>query len=330
MGALSGLTRFIRKRMASGTTSLFGQAVYPLADSLAYPGDPGLFGPGSVTWSVIGDAATFIGGIRALLIQACHPEVVAGVFDHSRYREDPVGRLSRTSGYITATAYGAMPEVRHAVEAVKGVHRTVRGASHRGRPYAADDPGLAAWVHNALTDSFLVSYQLFGPRPLPSAESDRFVVEQSRLGRMLGAHPLPGGAIELGSWLADHPDLAPSPGMQDAVAFLRKPPLGVISGRAYGILFEAAVASVPARLVGILGLRPAPSAFLAGRGVTSFLRWSLGSSPSWQLALIRTGARVPEGMFHRMPPINQPPTVSPEAEVGDSRTADGGLLPRSR
>ena len=75
-------------------------------------GDPGLFGPDSVTWRVIGDVATFIGGIRALLVQAAHQEVAAGVADHSRYQDDPLGRLSRTSAYVTATAFGAMPGYR--------------------------------------------------------------------------------------------------------------------------------------------------------------------------------------------------------------------------
>ena len=82
----------------------------------------------------MGDVSGFVGGIRALLIQAAHPEVVAGVADHSRYREDPLGRLSRTSDYVTATSYGAMPEVEQAVRIVRAAHRRVIGVSHRGRP----------------------------------------------------------------------------------------------------------------------------------------------------------------------------------------------------
>ena len=79
-----------------------------------------------ITWELMGDASTFIGGIRALLVQAAHPEVVAGVADHSRYREDPLGRLSRTSNYVTATSYGAMPEVDAAV--ASGAARARQGA----------------------------------------------------------------------------------------------------------------------------------------------------------------------------------------------------------
>jgi len=85
----------IRRRIVGTTTGLFAHAPYPLEDSLQYEGDPGLFGPDSVTWSVMGDVSTMVGGIRALLIQGAHQEVAAGVADHSRYQDDPLGRLSR-------------------------------------------------------------------------------------------------------------------------------------------------------------------------------------------------------------------------------------------
>ena len=169
---------FFRSRVAHTTSGLFKHANYPLANTLDYTGDPGLCGPESVSWRVIGDTSAFIGGVRALLVQAAHPEVAAGVSDHSRYREDPLGRLSRTSAYVTATTFGAMPEVEQAVAIVRRAHRHVRGESHRGIDYTADTPGFAAWVHNALTDSFLQAYLSFGPEPLSEAEQDRFVVEQ--------------------------------------------------------------------------------------------------------------------------------------------------------
>lgn len=141
-----------RARVVESATGLFKHAEYPLADSLTYSGDPGLFGPESVSWRVIGDPSAFLGGVRALLVQAAHPEIVAGVADHSRYREDPLGRLSRTSNYVTATTYGSIPEVHAAVRVVRGVHRPVHGTSHRDVPYSAANPAMAAWVHNALTD----------------------------------------------------------------------------------------------------------------------------------------------------------------------------------
>lgn len=283
----------VRQRVIDTTNGLFAHAPYPLDGTGRYRGDPGLFGPDSVTWQVVGDAAVFVGGIRALLVQAAHPEVVAGVFDHSRFREDPLGRLSRTSAYVTATSFGARPEVERAVRTVSRAHRPIAGHSHRGREYAASAPALAAWVHNALTDSFLVAYQEFGERRLTEAAADRFVREQAQVGELLGAAPLPLTADALASWVNDLPDLAPSPRMSSAVDFLRSPPLPLPVRIVYRMLFEAAVTTLPPRVRSILGLRALPGAHLLGSVLIRILRRALGRSPSWQLALDRVGAAAP-------------------------------------
>ncbi len=292
--------------MAARTRSLFAHVPYPLADTLDYPGDPGLFGPDSVTWKLMGDPATFVGGIRALLIQSAHPEVVAGVDDHSRYEADPLGRLSRTSAYVTATAYGAMPEVERAIGAVLRAHRPIKGTSHRGRAYTADDPDLSAWVHNALTDSFLVSYQVYGPGRLSESDADQFVREQTLVGRLLDADPMPETAADLADWLVGHPDIGESPGMREAMDFLRSPPLALVVKLAYRVLFQAAVATTPVELRRLLGLRKHPGSRTIGKLAVRWLRWSLGSSPSWHLALIRAGAEVPDERFLTEPVIPPP------------------------
>jgi uncharacterized protein (DUF2236 family) len=293
----------LRVDMAAAATSPFRHAPYPLAKSLEYPGDPGLFGPDSISWRVIGDPASFIGGIRALLIQAAHPEVVAGVGDHSRYREDPLGRLSRTSAYVTATTYGAVPEVEKAIAQVRRVHRIVSGVSSRGIEYDADDPGYSAWVHNALTDSFLVANQTFGSDRLNNAEADRFVQEQTRVGALLDAEPMPGTAAGLRSWIDGHLEPATSPEMRDAVDFLVDPPLTEDLKLGYKLIMEAAVATIPRRLRDILEVTKTPGGILAGKAVARGLRWALGASPSWQLALVRVGRPIPAGRFKQPLPV---------------------------
>lgn len=280
---------------------MFEHAPYPLEGTLDYRGDPGLLGPESVSWRLIADPAAFVGGVRGLLIQAAHPEVVAGVGQHSRYHDDPLGRLSRTSAYVTATTFGAVPEVERAVERVRRVHRPVRGVSSRGFPYDADDPGYSAWVHNALTDSFLTTNQRYSDHPLPVVEADRFVQEQTRIGALLDADPMPASAAALRAWVNDHPDVAPSPEMEEVVAFLSSPPLrpGIKTG--YLVVFEAAVATLPTRIREVLGLRVKPGAEMVGRAGVNSLRWALGYSPSWALALARVDAEVPTHLFRRIP-----------------------------
>jgi len=293
-----------REQVMGATRDLFSHGDHPLAHTLSYRGDPGLFGPDSMTWPVVGDAAVFVGGIRALLVQAAHPEVAAGVSQHSRYREDPLGRLTRTASFVTSTAFGAMPEVDAAIDTVQRRHRPVTGVSARGCPYDASDPDLAAWVHNTLTDSFLVAYRVFGPGTCSDADADRYVAEQTLVGVRLGASPLPDTADALAAWVADHPALAPSPAADEAIAFLRNPPLPVAVRIPYLVLLRAAAATLPSRIAGIVGVRSLPGDLEVGRVAVAALRWSLGASPDWRVALERVGAPRPAGVTFRqgLPP----------------------------
>ena len=86
----------IRRHIESQVLSLTGLAIGGV-DYENPPGDPGLFGPDSVCWRVHGDfTSMLIGGISALLLQALHPLALAGVWDHSNFRDDLLGRLRRT------------------------------------------------------------------------------------------------------------------------------------------------------------------------------------------------------------------------------------------
>ena len=206
-----------KARLTETTVGLFSHAPDPLEETFQYPDDPGLFGPESITWKIMGDVSSFIGGIRALLIQAAHPEVAAGVANHSTYRDDPLGRLSRTASYVTATAFGAMPEVEKSIKMVSSAHRPVVGTSSRGEKYSAGNPEMAAWVHNALIDSFLVSYQNFGPFLLKNEEADSYVYEQTNLGNLMKASPLPETAASLSCWLSENPKVGSSKEGAEAV-----------------------------------------------------------------------------------------------------------------
>lgn len=308
------LSESVRAGVTRATLSMFEHAPYPLEHTLDHAGDPGLMGPDSMSWRLIADPAAFVGGLRALLIQAAHPEVVAGVDQHSRYQDDPFGRLSRTSAYVTATTFGARPEVEEAVRQVRRAHAHVTGVSSRGIRYDAADPSQSAWVHNALTDSFLTTNQRFSSYPLTVVETDRFVEEQNRIGRLLGADPLPASAPALRDWVRNHADIAPSPEMGKVVDFLSDPPLSAGIKAGYSLMFEAAVVTLPERLRQILGLEPTQRADLLGRAAVKGLRWALGYSPSWALALGRTGRDIPPGLFRRIPKMvleRAPQEVSP-------------------
>jgi len=293
---------FWRVRITNAASDLFSHAPDPLAETFCYPGDPGLFGPGSITWDLMSDVAAFVGGIRALLVQAAHPEVAAGVSEHSAYREDPLGRLSRTAAYVTATTYGSIPEAESALAIVRSAHKGVRGRSHRKIRYEAQNPTLGSWVHNALIDSFLISRQIFGPSPITVFHADAYVTEQARLGKRLGISPLLSNAAELSEWITSHPELENSPAAKEAVSFLSKPNLPRPVIHVYQRLYNAAIATIPDRLKEILGLKTQPGSVFLGRATTSLLRTAMGSSPAWSAALERCDQPRPTGVRFRNPP----------------------------
>jgi uncharacterized protein (DUF2236 family) len=146
----------------------------PPALDFATTDDPGLFGPDSVAWRVHADRSMLVGGVRALFLQVLHPLAMAGVAQRSAYREDPLGRLSRTGRFIAATTYGSTAEAEASIAVVRTVHEHVRGTTSDGRPYAATDPALLAWVHNVEVESFLEAYRRYGPG-LDDADADHYV-----------------------------------------------------------------------------------------------------------------------------------------------------------
>ena len=107
-------------------------------------GDPGWFGPQSVTWRVHSQLGPMlVGGMSALLLQSLHPLVVQGVADHSNYREDPFGRLQRTADFIAATTYGSSELASASVRRVRAIHARVEGSTPAGTAYRAERPGPA-------------------------------------------------------------------------------------------------------------------------------------------------------------------------------------------
>ena len=77
----------------AGAADLVSRSAAAYASSIPeHPADEGFFGPGSVAWRVSADLSSPVAGLRALLMQALHPLAMAGVAQHSDWRQDPVGR----------------------------------------------------------------------------------------------------------------------------------------------------------------------------------------------------------------------------------------------
>jgi uncharacterized protein (DUF2236 family) len=156
--------------------------------------DPGLFGPGSVTWVVMREPRLLLAAGRALLLQAANPLVAQGAIEHSTYRSDPYGRLERTVRWVTVVCFGTRQEAERVSGRVNALHRPVSGtlpeanATSRvpaGTRYSASDPALLRWVHATFVDTMLVAHdELVGG--LSTAERDAFVREWDAVARLMG------------------------------------------------------------------------------------------------------------------------------------------------
>ncbi|AXH94868.1 oxygenase MpaB family protein [Ornithinimicrobium avium] len=243
------LSRSLRDRVAGPDAERRAHAIW-----LA-PGER-RFAPDDPICRVQGHAGMYAGGIRALLLQSLHPLAMAGVGEHSGYRDDPWGRLQRTSEFIAMTTFGPVKAAERLIDRINRVHETVTGTDRQGRAYSATDPHLLAWVHVAEIDSFLTGHQRYSRTPLTPAEADTYVDQASYVAGRLGVLDPPRTVAELGSQLAAYrPELETTPGALDVVRFLlREPPLPVVARPGFWLLAAGAIDMLPDYARKMLGL----------------------------------------------------------------------------
>lgn len=279
-------------------TMLGGDAAEP-GPAHASVEDPGLFGPDSATWRVHNGPSGLVGGLRALLLQTMHPLAMAGVAQHSNFREDPFGRLHRTSAFVGTTTYGTTPEAERAIAIVRRVHERIVGVAPDGRPYRANDPELLLWVHATEVDSLLRAHLRYAANPVSAADADRYVTEMAVVARKLGSAPPPTDRASLRAYLKGmRPQLRATGDARETARFLLSPPVPLAALPVYGIVAAGAITLLPRfvrrdlRLPPVLPLaeplmvRPAASALL---GV---LDWALAPQHAARTARVQPAGAV--------------------------------------
>jgi uncharacterized protein (DUF2236 family) len=255
-GSLSQLlTGRIRSKLAAGVTHLTTGSG-PTLDYSSPPGDPGLFGPDSVCWKVHADFTSMMtGGISALLLQALHPLALAGVWDHSTFRTDILGRLRRTATFISGTTYGNRHDAIALIERVKRIHLGVTGVGPDGRPYRASDPALLTWVHVAEVSSFMTAHLRYVNPLLPVAAQDQYFAETARIAEMLGASNIPRSRAGIDAYLlAMQPELVASERTREVVRILMNAPAPTAAMRPAGaLMLNAGVDLLPDWAQSMLG-----------------------------------------------------------------------------
>jgi uncharacterized protein (DUF2236 family) len=190
------------------------------------PADTGLFGPRSLVWRVHRDRTFPLAGIRSLVVQALHPLAMAGVAEHSNWKQDPFGRIAATSGYILTVTYGDTASANKAGSFVRGVHGHVTGTDPvTGLAYQAGDPSLLLWIHAAMVDSIVHIVQRYG-RGLDAADADRYVAEMVKFAELVGvpADMVPANVAALNEYFESVDLLQATPSARESIALVLDPP----------------------------------------------------------------------------------------------------------
>jgi len=276
-------------------------------------GDPGLFGPRSVTWQMHGDPMMWIAGIRALYLQALHPRAVAGVLQNSAAfqknksgRRDAWGRLMRTANFVGTLTYGTTDAAERAGGRVRAIHRRLSATDPAtGERYRIDDPELLLWVHCAEVDSYLHVVRRSG-FPLSDAQADAYLDEHRVSARLVGLDPaaVPGDRAALAAYFAAvRPALALTPEARLVDDFLRRPPTPAVLVPARALLWHRvatlAYGALPAFAHELYG-RPAPPTATVTRRLrtTGRVLRTIPPTVRWQLPpqhILRAVARLGPG-----------------------------------
>ena len=240
-----------------------------------------LFPPDSVAWRVHGDVTSMlVGGVAALMLQMLHPAVLAGVWDHSGFRDDMQGRLRRTARFIAVTTYGAPDDARALLAKVRKIHDHIGGTLPDGTPYRASEPDLLAWVHVSEVLSFLDGWIRYGEPGMSRADQDRYVAEMARIAEPLGVDPIPTTRAEAEAiQRAMRPSLRVDARTRDVAGVLLNQPSPSLAARPFQTMtMQAAIDLLPGWARTMHGLEQ-PGVGLpllrAGTfGVASTLRWA--------------------------------------------------------
>jgi len=231
-----------------------------LAGAAAKPDSVGLFGPDSVSWRVLREASVVVGGLRAILMHAAHPLVVAGARHTGMYERDPWRRLERTLRQTFAVVFGTREEALAASKRIDDIHGAIKGIDPvTGQAYDARDPELLLWVHACLVDSFLVLERQTVGR-LDDADRQRFHEEQMiGVGLLrLPRERIPGTVEGLHSYIdtvVANGTLRLTPDAVRVASVVRDPPPGVPWRGLWPVVSFLAFHTLPPALRSLYGVR---------------------------------------------------------------------------
>jgi uncharacterized protein (DUF2236 family) len=133
--------------------------------------------PDGLLWSYFGRflPRRLVTGLRMPVLQNMHPELGAGVEEHSVFFQDPIARGSRSIGPILSVVYGG--DTAHDWgKLISGFHVRIKGTDRYGRSYSALNPGTFFWAHATFVEDIVTGQALVG-FPLSQADTEALYLE---------------------------------------------------------------------------------------------------------------------------------------------------------
>jgi uncharacterized protein (DUF2236 family) len=239
-----------------------------------HPKDDGLFGPKSIVWRINRDRCFPLAGMRSLMVQALHPLAMAGVAQHSTWKQDPFGRLAATSSYLLTTTYGDTESALEAAAWVRRVHVHVRGTDpETGLAYSAEDPALLLWVHAGMVDSVVDVVQRYG-RALHPGDADGYVGEMVRFAEIVGVprEEVPTTVESLRRYLESVELRRATPAAKEAIGIVLDPPdVDAETRDLWHDLAQVAVGTLPQWALDMYGFATPPAELMEREPVRQLL-----------------------------------------------------------
>ena len=275
-------------------------------DFLQPRGEEALVPADSVTWRIFKNPVSmFVGGITAVILELAEPRVRDGVWNHTTFRTDPMGRLRRTGLAAMVTVYGPHSKAENMIAGIRRMHGKISGITAEGFTYNANDEELLNWVQATASFGFMEAYHQL-VQPLTEPERDSVYREGSRPAALYGAVGAPGSRAEQQALFDTmRAKLKPTDVIEEFLGLMLRTPVFPLILRPYQhLLVRAAVDILPEDMRNHLQLDR---------------RWSL---KGWQRRLIRLSGRLADKIV-----IKQSPAVHACRRLG---LPDNYLYARNR
>src|ERR1700722_5671460 len=181
----------LQRRLDAAAGAFLNPRQGPAIDFARPPGEQALVSPDSVSWRIFKNPiALYVGGLAGVILELAEPAVRTGVWEHSSFRKDPLGRLQRTGSAAMVTIYGARSIALPMIAGVARMHAKVSGKTPAGASYRARDAPLLAWVHTTAAFGIAEAYHRY-VEPLSRAELDSMYREGVPVALLYGAPDSP-------------------------------------------------------------------------------------------------------------------------------------------